>query len=45
METLLEDISFSASEESGTETIIDAAFVDEKLKDLAETTDLSKFIL
>ena len=45
METLLEDISFSASEEAGTETVIDTAFVDEKLKDLAETTDLSKFIL
>ena len=45
METLLEDISFSASEQSGQETVIDAAFVDEKLKNLAETTDLSKFIL
>lgn len=45
METLLEEISFSASEQTGGETVIDTAFVDEKLRNLAETTDLSKFIL
>lgn len=45
METLLEDISYLASEQSGMHTTIDAAFVDDKLKNLAESTDLSKFIL
>ena len=48
LEKLLEDISFRADElvESGKDTfIIDAAFVDYTLSELAEDEDLSRFIL
>jgi ATP-dependent HslUV protease ATP-binding subunit HslU len=45
MERLLEEISFTASEMSGREITIDAAYVNEKVASLAKNTDLSKFIL
>ena len=45
METLLEDISFDASEQPGGHTKINADFVSNKLKPLTETSDLSRFIL
>ncbi|MGP1394043.1 MAG: ATP-dependent protease ATPase subunit HslU [Inquilinaceae bacterium] len=45
MERLLDDISFSASDRSGEEITIDAAYVDDKVAGLAKDTDLSKFIL
>ncbi|MFK7829645.1 MAG: ATP-dependent protease ATPase subunit HslU [Congregibacter sp.] len=47
MERLLEDASFRASDDglSGTTLIIDAAYVDSQLNDLAANEDLSRFIL
>ena len=45
MERLLEEISFTASEMSGREITIDAAYVNDKVAGLAKNTDLSKFIL
>ncbi len=45
MEKLLEDISFTAPDRSGETVVIDAAFVDERVGDLARNTDLGRFIL
>lgn len=45
MEKLLEDISFNASEKSGTSLTVDAAYVKKILGHMRESTDLSKFIL
>jgi ATP-dependent HslUV protease ATP-binding subunit HslU len=45
MERLLEEISFSASDQAGAEITIDAAYVHERVGELAKDTDLSKFIL
>lgn len=46
LETLLEEISFSAaSDYNGQDVIVDVAFVDEKLKDLSKNEDLSRYIL
>jgi ATP-dependent HslUV protease ATP-binding subunit HslU len=45
MERLLEDISFDAPDLSGKQQKIDAAYVRERLADLAQDEDLSKFIL
>ncbi len=45
MEKLLEDISFTAPDRSGDTVVIDAAFVDERVGDLARNTDLGRFIL
>ena len=45
MERLLEDISFEAEEHTGEKVTIDAAYVRERLADLAGNTDLSKYIL
>ena len=45
MERLLEDISFEAEEHEGETVTIDAAYVRERLDDLARDTDLSKYIL
>ena len=45
MERLLEDISFEAEEHEGETITIDAAYVRERLDDLARDTDLSKYIL
>ena len=45
MERLLEQISFSASEQSGKTIKIDASYVDTHLKDLAANEDLSRYIL
>jgi ATP-dependent HslUV protease ATP-binding subunit HslU len=45
MEKLLEEISFTASEQSGDEVVIDAKDVREKVGTLAKNADLSKFIL
>ena len=45
MERLLEDISFEAEEHKGETISIDAAYVRERLDDLAGDTDLSKYIL
>ncbi len=45
MERLLEEISFEAEEHEGETIVIDAAYVRERLDDLAGDTDLSKYIL
>jgi ATP-dependent HslUV protease ATP-binding subunit HslU len=45
MERLLEEVSFSASEQSGKTIRIDAQMVKDKVAPLAKNTDLSKFIL
>ena len=45
MEKLLEDVSFDASEKSGTIAAIDAAYVRDHVGALAKNADLSKFIL
>jgi len=45
MERLLEDISFEAEDRTGETVVIDAAYVRERLADLAGDTDLSKYIL
>lgn len=45
MEKLLDDISYTASDRGGESVKIDKDFVIEKLADLAQDTDLSKFIL
>ena len=44
MERLLEDVSFSASEQSG-QVVIDAAYVDRHLAALAADEDLTRYIL
>jgi ATP-dependent HslUV protease ATP-binding subunit HslU len=45
MERLFEDISFNAPEMSGQEVTIDAEYVRERLKDIVEDLDLSRYIL
>ncbi len=45
MERVLDDISFSAPDTSGTTVTIDAEYVRKHVGDLAQDTDLSKFIL
>ena len=44
MERLLEEVSFSASEQSQN-VVVNAAFVDEHLAALVKDQDLSRFIL
>ena len=45
MEKLLEELSFSADELSGQTITITAAYVDERLRDVLQDQDLSKFII
>ena len=45
MEKLLEEISFEAEEYQDQTVTIDAAYVQERLANLAGNTDLSKYIL
>ena len=45
MEKLVEEVSFSASDRSGESIVIDAAYVNEHVGELAKNIDLSKFIL
>ncbi len=45
MERVLDEISFTATDRDGEEIIIDAAFVDNHIGDLAKNVDLSRFIL
>ena len=45
LERVLDNISFDATDKSGTEVTIDAAYVTEHIGDLSDTSDLSKFIL
>jgi ATP-dependent HslUV protease ATP-binding subunit HslU len=45
MEKLLEQVSFDASKLSGEAVNIDAAYVDGKLKELAGSEDLARYVL
>ena len=45
LEKLLEDISFDASDKPGSEHVVTADMVREKVGTLAKDTDLSRFIL
>ncbi len=45
MDKVLDDISFNAPELSGQNIIIDAQFVQDKLKDIIKDEDLSRYIL
>lgn len=45
METVLDEISFSAADRSGETVTIDADFVNAQLADIAKNADLSKYIL
>ena len=45
MEKLLEEISFTASDRGGAEIMITKDYVIEKFPELADSADLSKFIL
>ena len=45
LEKLLDEISFSASDRGGEDITIDAAYVAERVSELAKNADLSRFIL
>ena len=45
VEKVIEDVSFNASEMSGQEVVIDAAFVQGRLGEIVANEDLSKYIL
>ncbi|UUR06911.1 ATP-dependent protease ATPase subunit HslU [Sphingomonas glaciei] len=45
MEKLLETISFEAEDRRGESLMVDAAFVEAQLSDLARNTDLSRYVL
>jgi ATP-dependent HslUV protease ATP-binding subunit HslU len=45
MEKLLEEVSFSAARHAGTAVAIDAAYVDARLKELAQSEDLARYVL
>lgn len=45
MERILDDISFTATDRSGDTLVVDAAYVEAQIGDLARNTDLSRFIL
>ena len=45
LERLMEEISFEASDKSGESLLVDEAYVNQHLENLAENEDLSRFIL
>ncbi|SHH15845.1 ATP-dependent HslUV protease ATP-binding subunit HslU [Cognatiyoonia sediminum] len=45
IERVFEDLSFTAPDRSGDEIVIDAAFVEEHLGELARSTDVSRYVL
>ena len=45
MERLLEDVSFDAAKHTGQTIVIDAKYVDDRLKDLAGSEDLARYVL
>jgi ATP-dependent HslUV protease ATP-binding subunit HslU len=45
MERVLDEISFAASDRGGDKLVVDAAYVEKHIGDLARNTDLSRFIL
>jgi ATP-dependent HslUV protease ATP-binding subunit HslU len=45
MEKLLEELSFTAEDRHGETVTVDAAYVRDRLSDLAQDADLSKYVL
>jgi ATP-dependent HslUV protease ATP-binding subunit HslU len=45
LERLLDAVSYEAADREGTEVVIDAAYVEEALGELAADEDLSRYIL
>ena len=45
METVLEELSFTAADRNGETVVIDAEFVESRIGDIARNADLSKYIL
>ena len=45
MEKLLEEVSFQASRHAGQTVVIDAAYVEQRLGDVAAREDLARYIL
>ena len=45
MERVLDEISYEAPDRPGSETVVDAAYVEKHVGGLAKNTDLSRFIL
>jgi ATP-dependent HslUV protease ATP-binding subunit HslU len=45
MERLLEEVSFDAPKRSGETIVVDAAYVDTRLKDLSQSEDLARYVL
>ena len=45
MERLLEDVSFNAAKHAGETIVVDAAYVDQRLKDLSQSEDLARYVL
>jgi ATP-dependent HslUV protease ATP-binding subunit HslU len=45
MEKLLEEISFEAGKRGAQTVTVDAAYVDARLKDLAASEDLARYVL
>ncbi|MGH6907907.1 MAG: HslU--HslV peptidase ATPase subunit, partial [Aestuariivirga sp.] len=45
LERVLDEVSFTATDRSGDQVTIDAAYVEKHVGDLARNADLSKFIL
>ena len=45
MEKLLEEVSFEALRHQGKSIVVDAAYVDARLKDLAQSEDLARYVL
>ncbi|MGB1208816.1 MAG: HslU--HslV peptidase ATPase subunit, partial [Paracoccaceae bacterium] len=45
MERVFEDLSFAAPDRAGTSVTVNAAFVDEHLGSLAQSSDLGRYVL
>ena len=45
MERLLDEVSFAGSELAGQRVVVDEAYVRQRLDDIAQDTDLSRYIL
>jgi len=45
MEKLLEELSFGAPKQSGDTVVVDATYVDARLRDLAGSEDLARYVL
>ena len=45
MEKLLEEVSFDAGRRGAQQLVVDAAYVDDRLKELAASEDLARYVL